>query len=27
VAHACNPCYLGSWDWEDCDLRPAQESS
>jgi hypothetical protein len=20
---ACDPNYLGDWDWEDCSLRPA----
>jgi hypothetical protein len=27
VAHACNPSYLGSWDWDDRGLRSAWESS
>jgi hypothetical protein len=24
MAHACNFSYMGGWDWEDLDLRPAQ---
>jgi hypothetical protein len=27
VAHACNPSYLGGWDWEDQDLKPAWAES
>jgi hypothetical protein len=24
VAHACNPSYLGGWDWEDHGLEACQ---
>jgi hypothetical protein len=24
VAYACNPSYLGGWDWKDQILRPAR---
>jgi hypothetical protein len=27
VAHACNPCYSGGRDQEDCSLKPAQGNS
>jgi hypothetical protein len=27
MAHSCNPSYLGGWDQEDWDLRPAQANS
>jgi hypothetical protein len=27
VAHACNPSYLGGWDWENWDSRPVQVDS
>jgi hypothetical protein len=27
VSHACNPSYLGSWDWEDGGLRLAWANS
>jgi hypothetical protein len=23
VAHACNPSYVGGWDWEDHGSKPA----
>jgi hypothetical protein len=27
MAHTCNPSYLGVWDWEDHELRPAWANS
>jgi hypothetical protein len=27
MAHTCNPSYLGDWDWEDQDSRPALAKS
>jgi hypothetical protein len=27
VAHACNPSYLGGWEWEDHVSRPSQSNS